>query len=71
MPALPADLEKLVLSYVDWKPLKMKVNNVVMTKTIVKCYWYLREQRPDWSQRLFDGLVRAMNENTHANLNNA
>ena len=62
MPALPTDLEKLVLSYVDWRPLKMKVNKAIITNTVVKCYWYLRERRPLMSQRFFDGLIRAMNE---------
>ena len=61
MNILPPDLHNLVLSYVDWRPHKMKVNRAIMKDGIVRCYWYLSRVAPSWSQRNFEGLIRVMN----------
>ena len=66
MKSLPTDIEKLILSFVDWRPHKMKVNRAVVTHGLVKAYMHLlrcyKARRPHLSVLFMRGLVRAMNE---------
>ena len=49
MKSLPTDIETLILSFVDWRPHKMKVNRAVVTHGLVKAYMKAKTRRPHLS----------------------